>query len=40
MNVWTITAIFMVSVIIFMPFVILCNPRVREKLRNRNKDDK
>ena len=38
MEVWKITAILLVSVIVFMPFVIVFNPVVRERLRDRNKD--
>ena len=38
MSVWEITAIFLVSVIVFMPFVIIFNPVVRSKFRDRNKD--
>ena len=34
----TVLEIFMITVIIFIPFVVLFNPKVKEKIREKNKD--
>ncbi len=39
MESWKIIAILFISMLIFMPFVILFNPKVQERMRNRNNNN-